>query len=134
MNPTNPEHVTLELQYAPAATQPDSHGGQPMVPVRESELLVAIRDHPEFASDVISGNPSQLQVRIVGTAVGLQDLGTYLIALARCPTTDPEPYEDFNEVANVDGGTVRLIVQRVAALPPPTPRGPDYNGGFCRAP
>jgi hypothetical protein len=61
-------------------------------------------------------NPFQLQVHIVGTSRGLEALGTYLIALARVDSSDPEPYGSFDDIPLSGGGTIRLLPRRVPIL------------------
>jgi hypothetical protein len=105
-------------------------------PALGEELMIAIRDHPEWEHEagepVYPDNPSQLQIHLVGTARALEALGTYLIALARLDTENPEPSPSLDDVHHADGGTIRLLPRRVQELPKGKKRGSDYRSRFCR--
>lgn len=126
----------FRIEIALGYTQPASHGGfgeYPLMPSYTNELGIAMRDNPDLASEepVFPENPTQLQVHIIGTARALEELGTYLIALARSGTTDPEPYGSLDDVRNVDGGTVRLLPRRVASPLEVAAWGPWYKDAIC---
>jgi hypothetical protein len=110
----------------------------PRRPQLSRELLIAIYDHPEWAAEhaepVYEQNPSQLQVHVVGTAKGLRSLGEYLIALASHDPGRDEIAASLDEIPFADGGTIRLLPRRLAALPAARPRTDDYRSGFLRVP
>jgi hypothetical protein len=54
----------------------------------------------------------RLQVQLAGTPRALEALGTYLIALARLQTRDPDVHDHFEDVQYEPGGTTHLIVRR----------------------
>ena len=91
------------------------HTGYPLEPANTAELMIAYRELDEESG--ASTNPRQRQVHLIGTASALEELGTFLIALARCTTTDPEPYASLEDVRWADGGTVRLLPRRIASNP-----------------
>lgn len=125
--------IQLTLEYTPAP-RAGGYGSYPVAPKYTSELAIALRDHPELTEEpdvVLPDNPTQLQVHIVGTSRALEELGRYLIGLARSQTEDPEPYGSFDDVRNVDGGSIRLLPRRVEAPPLPVPRGIDYKTAIC---
>jgi len=116
--PTRVETISLQLTYASGQDNPARgiYRNQAIEPDSGSQLLIAIHQLDE-ADQVLPGNPHQRQVHIVGTAEGLESLGTYLIALARLKTADPEPHGHLDDVHFADGGTISLIPRRVAQVP-----------------
>lgn len=133
MTDSNRETIQLILKYT-GKPRSGGYGNYPVAPNHMSELALAIRDHPDLATEgenEFPENPTQLQVHIVGTSRALEELGRFLIALARSETKDPEPYGSFDDVRNVDGGTVRLLPRRVDVPVPWAPRGADYKSAVC---
>lgn len=123
----------ITLEYIDAEDDPErqTYRRFPISPEHSAELVVAIRDHPDLdIPDVYPENPSQLQVHVVGTARALEELGRYLIALARLDTKNPEPSESIDDVRNADGGTIRLIPRRVDRPLPRKERDEGYAAGF----
>jgi hypothetical protein len=112
------ERATIELRFHTGRDEPERgiYRNQATEPDNSDQLLIAIHQLTE-PDDVLPGNPFQRQVHIVGTAAGLEALGTYLIALARLKTADPEPHGHLDNVRSADGGTISLIPRRVAQLP-----------------
>lgn len=113
--PPDHETIQLTLEYT-GEPQSGGYGLYPVAPNYTTELALAIRDHPELAADgdaPFPENPTQFQVHLFGTSRALEELGRFLIALARSGTKDPEPYGSLDDVRNVDGGTVRLLPRRV---------------------
>jgi len=87
----------------------------PVDPEYTDELTIALRsDEPDDAIDprtpLFMGRP---QIHFAGTPRALEAFGTYLIALARLESADPDLHEHFEDVQHADGGTVHLIVHRV---------------------
>lgn len=87
---------------------------RPVDPDFTSELQLSV-----YTDDDEIGWPSQLdgtrlQVQLSGNSRSLEALGTYLIALARLESPDPDPHEHFEDVRDARGGTVHLIVRRTA--------------------
>ena len=90
-------------------------GRRPLDPEFTDEIGVAV--YPDDESTAITGllRSTPLQVQLSGSPRALEALGTYLIALARLETADPNPHEHFEDVRNVHaGGTLHLIVRRRA--------------------
>ncbi len=116
--PDKTEKVTIELQFHTGRDEPERgiYRNHAVTPAYGDELLIEIHelDKPD---EVLAGNPYQRQVHLVGTAAGLEALGTYLIALARLKTADPEPHGHLDDVRAADGGTISLIPRRLAKLP-----------------
>jgi hypothetical protein len=112
------ERATIELRYNTGEEEPERgiYRNQATEPEAGPELLIAVHQLTE-PDDVLPGNPFQRQVHLVGTPAGLEALGTYLIALARLQTSDPEPHGHLDDVHAADGGTISLIPRRVARLP-----------------
>jgi len=85
----------------------------PVDPVYTNELALAIR------SDDGDGDPrrpvtlGRPQVHLAGTSRALEELGRYLIGLARLQTLDPDVHDHFEDVQNEDGGTVHLVIRLV---------------------
>lgn len=125
--------VEIVLEYTTGEDDPDARVFRryPIPPDSLGGLALAIRDYPGAEEGVFPENPSQLQVHLIGTADALEALGTYLIALARLDTSNPEPTGSLDDVRNVDGGTIRLIPRRVQTAPPVRPRTVDYREQFC---
>jgi len=59
----------------------------------------------------------RLQIQLAGTPRALEALGTYLIALARLETEDPNPHEHFEDVMHEQGVPVHLIIRRERGTP-----------------
>ena len=132
--------MTLRRRSAKVSgkVSPSRKSSIPRRPQLSRELLIAIYDHPEWAAEegepVYEQNPSQLQVHLVGTARGLKSLGEYLVALASHEPDREEIAASFDDIPYADGGTIRLLPRRMAALPTATPRTADYRNGFLRVP
>ena len=134
MSDTTSQEVRVVLKYH-QVDEASGGGRLPVMPGEVSNLVIAIRDHPEWIGDDdgdFPENPSQLQVHLIGTASQLEALGTYLIALGRMESAEPEYYDSFDDVRYADGGTVRLIPRLVKELPSPGPRSGHYCHGFMR--
>jgi hypothetical protein len=116
--PEKTEKITIELRFQTGRDEPERgiHRNQAVEPAHGDELLIEIHELDE-PDEVLPGNPYQRQVHLVGTAAGLEALGTYLIALARLQTSDPEPHGHLDDVRAADGGTMSLIPRRLAKLP-----------------
>jgi hypothetical protein len=112
------EQVTIELRYNAGKDEAERgiYRNQAIEPEAGNELLIAVHRLKE-PDDVLPGNPFQQQVHLVGTPAGLEALGTYLIALARLQTADPEPHGHLDDVKSADGGTISLIPRRVTRIP-----------------
>jgi hypothetical protein len=116
--PIKAETISIALQYTTGEDEP-SRGifrNQAVEPDTGGQLLIQVH-HLDDPDAVLPGNPHQRQVHLVGTAAGLEAFGTYLIALARLETADPEPHGHFDDVKANDGGTISLIPRRLARLP-----------------
>ena len=115
--PIKADTIAIDLQFSTGLDEPERgiYRNQAFVPELRGSLLVEVHQLSE-PDDVLPGNPFQRQVHLVGTAAGLEKLGTYLIALARLQTADPEPHGHFDDVLHADGGTISLIPRRVERL------------------
>lgn len=85
---------------------------RPVDPAYTAELTVGV-----YVDDDSMGPPPELkgkplQLDLAGSPRALEAFGTYLIALARLQSPDPDPHEHFEDVRNADGGTIHLIVRR----------------------
>ena len=106
--------VEIALDYMSGRDEPAKgiFRNHPVQPEIDERLLIAVRGFNGQGTKGI-----QPQVHLVGTASALEELGKYLIALARVETADPEPYGSFDNVRDADGGMLRLLPRRVASLP-----------------
>lgn len=119
MNGTESKSIELVLAYHTGIDDPERgvFSTRPVDPEFTNELRLGVyTDDPETI-----GFPSQLagerlQVQLAGTPRALEALGTYLIALARLNTSDPDPHEHFEDVRDERGGDVHLIVRRTRQL------------------
>jgi hypothetical protein len=117
MTDIDEKSTTVTLSYVAGEEDPERgiFGRRPLDPEFTDELGVAV-----YPDDGTTGVPeflrsTPLQVQLSGTPRALEALGTYLIALARLETADPNPHEHFEDVRNVHaGGTLHLIVRRGA--------------------
>lgn len=81
---------------------------------------------PEFTEEIVvgvyaddsetMGFPAELegvalQISIAGSARALDELGRFLIALARAESLDPDPHEHFEEIRDERGGNLHLIIR-----------------------
>ncbi len=112
------EHSDVVVRLAYSAGRDDPARGifrrMPIDPLFTDELTIAIRsdEAPEARwSGTVGDRP---QVHLAGTARALDELGRYLIALARLETEDREPYTSLDDVQLADGGTVRFLPRRIA--------------------
>jgi hypothetical protein len=110
--------VVLEYRLGKEEPQRGIFRNAPVDPRYTGELLIAIRSDEDplgkpWCTDDRDARP---QVHLVGSARALEELGRYLIALARLKTADPEPYGSFDRVGNADGGTVRLLPRRLKSV------------------
>ena len=110
------ENVSLALEYVSMGKDEPGkvYRNFPRRAERTNELAIAIRP---FDPDIeerqynaaTHGKP---QIILAGPAEALEELGKYLIALARLETTNESPGEHYDDVQNADGGTTHLIVRR----------------------
>jgi len=111
------KRATVTLAYVAGEEDAERgiYGRRPLDPELTDEIGVAVYpdDGTTGVPDFLRSTP--LQVQLSGTPRALEALGTYLIALARLETADPDPHEHFEDVRNVHaGGTLHLIVRRRA--------------------
>ena len=114
--------VKVPLDYRVGTDEPERgiYRNSVALPKHTRELTVTfeeLADHPAVAND--PDFDVRPQVHIVGTARALEELGRYLIGLARLKTADPEPYGALEDVANGPGGTLRLLPRRVSLVRSP---------------
>ena len=112
------KEVTIRLHYETGRDEPERgiYRNQAIEPNEGGDLLIGYTQCAE-PDDVFPENPYQRQVHLVGTAASLEALGTYLIALARLESAEPEVSGSFDEVRFDAGGTIRLLPRRVRELP-----------------
>ncbi|HYW12801.1 MAG TPA: hypothetical protein VE871_12625 [Longimicrobium sp.] len=116
MNKRKTVEATIILRYSGGDDEPERRvfRNYPLLPDLGSDLMISVNQLNEASEDL--ENPFQLQVHIAGTSRGLEELGTYLIALARLDSSDPEPYGSFDDIPLSGGGTIRLLPRRVPTL------------------
>lgn len=106
--------VAVSLAYYTGVDDPELgvFSSRPVEPENTNELVVGV-----YLDDDSVGFPSaldgkRLQIELAGSARALEALGTYLIALARLQSADPDTHEHFEDVRDARGGTLHLIVRR----------------------
>lgn len=106
--------VQLTLSYYTGVDDPvrGIFATRPVDPEYTSELQIGVYVDDESSGFPTELNEKRLQVQLAGTSKALEALGTYLIALARLESPDPDPHEHFEDVADERGGTLHLIVRR----------------------
>lgn len=116
MNKGKAVEATIILRYSGGADEPERRvfRNYPLLPDLGSDLMISVTELDEASENL--ENPFQVQVHIVGTSRGLEELGTYLVALARLESNDPEPYGSFDDIPLSGGGTIRLLPRRVPTL------------------
>ena len=103
------ESVQLSLGYTGGTDEPSKgiFRNQPVEPEFMNELVMAVRSDASRSATGVVRRATVRRPAVAGTKRALESLGTYLIALARLQTEDPEPYGSFDDVKYADGGTVR---------------------------
>jgi hypothetical protein len=107
----------IVLEYTGGRDEPERgvFRNFPVDPEFTSELIVAVRSDEDPADrhwrQAVTGG--RLQVHLAGSSRALEELGRYLIALARLQTADPEPHASLDDVRDADGGVLRLLTRRV---------------------
>jgi hypothetical protein len=112
---TRKNRIEIDLEYTGGNDEP-ARGifrNQVVEPEHLDELRVAVRSDIDAARPWPGNEGEQPQIHLAGSARALEELGRYLIALARLETADPEPYGSFDNVRNADGGTLRLLPRRL---------------------
>lgn len=104
----------IHLDYYSGTDEPDRgiFVHRPVEPEDTAELVIGV-----YIDDDSIGSPpelkgKQIQIDFSGSARALESLGTYLIALARLESRDPDPHEHFEDVQNAEGGNIHLIIRR----------------------
>ena len=107
--------IQLKLLYTGGHDNPERgvFRNQVVEPKHTSELVVAVRSDVDPSATWTTASGERPQIHLAGSARALEELGRYLIALARLETADPEPYGSLEDVRNADGGTVRLLPRRL---------------------
>ena len=85
----------------------------PVEPCFTDELIIAVRsdeDDGDPRRRVLDGRP---QIHVAGTPRALEEMGRYLISLARLDSAETDVHEHFEDVQNDDGGNIHLIVRRL---------------------
>lgn len=107
---------TVVLEYTRGADEPAKGIFRrfPVSPRFADELVLGIAGEDDPARvrwDAAQGPP---QVHLAGTPRAFEELGTFLIALARLQTQDPAPSTSLSDVRFDQGGHARLIVHRLS--------------------
>lgn len=107
--------IQLELLYTGGHDDPERgvFRNQVIEPKHTSELVVAVRSDTDPSAAWTAASGVRPQIHLAGSARALEELGRYLVALARLESADPEPYGSLEDVRNADGGTVRLLPRRL---------------------
>lgn len=107
--------IELSLKYTGGRDEPQRgvFRNQVVEPKHMSELVMAVRSDVDPAGQWTTSSGERAQIHLAGSARALEELGSYLIALARLETQDPEPYGSLEDVRYADGGTVRLLPRRI---------------------
>lgn len=108
---------TLDLEYVSTGADLPEHGiwrNFPVEPGETSELALSIRPFdPMIVSTVYNaaehGRP---HITLHGSPRALEELGRHLIALARSPSVDLNTHTHIDDIRNMDGGTVHLVIYR----------------------
>ena len=105
------ERISIALEYHAGKDEPERgvFRNFPVDPKHTNELTIAIRPDLNPDGETVRG----VQVHLIGNSRSLEELGRYLISMARLVTSDPEPYGSFDDVRNADGGTIRLLPRRL---------------------
>jgi hypothetical protein len=111
---------TIRLRYRVGPDDPERgvYYTFPVEPRFTSELRIGayLEDvDPDPLPPILKGGV--LQIELAGTPRALEALGTYLIALARLETQDPNPHEHIEDVMHEGGGSVHLIIRRERGTP-----------------
>lgn len=108
-----PWQTTLRYLVRTEKPESGSFGNQPVRPgyTDEVEIGVYLDDESIGPPNELVGKP--LQVQLAGSARALEELGKFLVALARLETANPTPHDHFEDVRNAYGGTIHLIVERL---------------------
>lgn len=111
---TEKVRAEIDLLYTGGEDRPAKgiFRNQVVEPKYTDELTIAVRSNVNMPQAWPGDNAHQPQVHLAGSARALEELGRYLIALARLNTRDPEPFGSLDDVHNADGGTVRLLPRR----------------------
>lgn len=115
MSQTLDKPVELVLSYLTGLDDPEQgiYTTRPVDPQFTDELRVAVYvDDDETLGFPRELEGKRLQVQLSGSAHSLEAFGTYLIALARLESPDPDPHEHFEDVKDERGGALHLIVRR----------------------
>ena len=119
--------IELTLEYRVGLDEPNRgiYRNAVELPKHSSELTLIVQDPKESAIGNIDDPDLDLrpQVHLLGSAPALEELGRYLVALARLETADPEPYGSIDDVRDGSGGTMRLLPRRIS----PEVRRPDRS-------
>jgi hypothetical protein len=120
MPDTSERDEIIRLRYRVGPDDPGNgvYHTRPAEPRFTSELRIGayLEDvDPDPLPDVLRAGV--LQIELAGTPRALEALGTYLVALARLETHDPNPHEHIEDVMHEQGGSVHLIIRRERGTP-----------------
>jgi hypothetical protein len=108
-----PVQIDLEYYHEPSS-HPDVVDTWLVDPKFTNELRLAV-----YADDDSFGVPDaiktlgRLQVELAGSPRALQELGRFLIAMARMETNDPNVHDHLENVQYGIGETAHLVVRRL---------------------
>ena len=110
--------TTIDLEYVSVGEDGENvFRNFPVDPEHSDQLSISIRpfspDGTEKAYNAtMHGRP---QVVVSGSPAALEGLGRYLLALARLESSHPRAGTNVDDVKNIDGGTVHLVIRRESA-------------------
>lgn len=113
---TDTLHTPIEvtLSYFQGEDDPERQifATRPVDPEFTSELQIDVHIDDDSVGTPSALQGKQLQVEFAGSARALEAFGTYLLALARLQSSDPDPHEHFEDVQDATGHPLHLIVRR----------------------
>ena len=108
--------IQIELEYY---HQPSSHPNVVNTwlvdPKFTDELQLAVyEDDDTLGVSTAIKQLGRLQVELAGSPRALEELGRFLIAMARMETDDPNIHDHFDDVQDADRETAHFIVRRLS--------------------
>jgi len=111
---TREERIGLTLTYYVTEEVPSegTYGNQPKRPEHTDELEIDVHYDDDSPGIPDALRSKDLQVQLLGTPRAMEELGRYLIALARMQSENPYPHDHFEDLGSANGGRMHLIVER----------------------
>jgi hypothetical protein len=114
MTGTYKESHVVELSYHSGIDLPADgvFVRRPVDPDYTDEIILGVYDdESESFGFPAALTGMRLQIELAGSRRALDSFGTYLIALAKLQSEDPDLHEHFDDVTDARGGTVHLVVR-----------------------